>query len=136
MIVLHYTPLHHTPSYFPHHLLPLSTIPLSSPTPGPTTSPHPPALHHTPLLLSTTPPPSSSLRHRIKGDGSNLIQDRKYHLHSYHSCFVAREFVDWLISKGEAHTRQEAVQIGMQLVDAGVFRHGMPDIVMMSSSCQ
>jgi len=40
---------------------------------------------------------------------------------------VAREFVDWLISKGEAQTRQEAVQIGMQLVDAGVFRHVCDD---------
>ena len=62
----------------------------------------------------------------MRGDGSNLIRDRKYHLHSYSSCFVGQEFVDWLVKKGEAQNRKEAVEIGMQLVDAGVIRHGMP----------
>ena len=37
---------------------------------------------------------------------------------------MAREFVDWLISRGEASSRIEAVDIGKQLLDAGVFRHG------------
>ena len=32
--------------------------------------------------------------------------------------------MDWLITRGEANTREEATDIGRQLVDAGVFRHG------------
>ena len=63
--------------------------------------------------------------YRLRGDGSNLIKDRKYHLATYKSAFVAREFVDWLISRGEASSRIEAVEIGRQLLDAGVFRHGV-----------
>ena len=62
---------------------------------------------------------------RIRSDGSNLIKDRKYHLTLYKQVFVAREFVDWLISRSEASSRIEAVDIGKQLLDAGVFRHGM-----------
>ena len=69
--------------------------------------------------------PLSHPSHRMRGDGSNLIRDRKYHLHSYHSCFVGQEFVDWLVKKGEAQNRKEATEIGMQLVDAGVIKHGM-----------
>ena len=67
---------------------------------------------------------SSSTLSRIRSDGSNLIKDRKYHLATYKQAFVAREFVDWLISRGEASSRIEAVEIGRQLLDAGVFRHG------------
>ena len=62
---------------------------------------------------------------RIRSDGSNLIKDRKYHLATYKQVFVAREFVDWLISRGEASSRVEAVEIGKQMVEAGVFRHGV-----------
>ena len=63
--------------------------------------------------------------YRLRNDGSNLIKDRKYHLTTYKQAFVGREFVDWLISRGEASSRIEAVDIGKQLLDAGVFRHGM-----------
>ena len=32
--------------------------------------------------------------------------------------------MDWLISRGEASSRHEAVDLGKQLLEAGVFRHG------------
>ena len=32
--------------------------------------------------------------------------------------------MDWLITRGEVNTREEAVDVGMQLLEAGVFRHG------------
>lgn len=67
---------------------------------------------------------STFLGFRLRNDGSNLIKDRKYHLTTYKQAFVGREFVDWLISRGEASSRIEAVDIGKQLLDAGVFRHG------------
>ena len=62
--------------------------------------------------------------YRLRTDGSNLIQDRKFHLTTYKQCFVAREFVDWLITRGEASSREEGSEIGKQLMDAGVFKHG------------
>jgi hypothetical protein len=64
---------------------------------------------------------------RLRSDGSDLIKDRKYHLTTYKSAFVAQEFVDWLISRGETSSRIEAVDIGKQLLDAGVFRHVCDD---------
>ena len=66
-------------------------------------------------------PPTHS---RLRGDSSNLIQDRKYHLSTYKQAVIGKEFVDWLISKGEASNRQEAVEIGKELLDAGIIRHG------------
>ena len=50
--------------------------------------------------------------------------DRKYHLTSYKQCFVGKDFVDWLLAKGEASSRPEAIDIGRKLLEAGVFRHG------------
>lgn len=64
---------------------------------------------------------------RMKGDGSQLIQDRKYHLKTYKECFVGKEFVDWLIAKGEARNRVDAVDLGKHLVEAGVIGHVVSD---------
>ncbi|XP_019854510.1 PREDICTED: DEP domain-containing mTOR-interacting protein-like [Amphimedon queenslandica] len=64
---------------------------------------------------------------RLKTDGSNLIQDRKYHLQTFKQSFIGREFVDWLITRGEVSTREEGTQLGRQFVDAGVFRHVCDD---------
>ena len=64
--------------------------------------------------------------HRLRSDGSNLIQDRRYHLSSFKQCFVGRELVDWLLARGEASSRPEATDLGRRLLEAGVFRHGKP----------
>ena len=74
-----------------------------------------------PLLLP--PPPCFSL-FRLKGDGSNLIQDRKYHFTTYKQCFMGKEFVDWLLTNNEAASRPEAVELGRKMLEVGLFRHG------------
>ena len=61
---------------------------------------------------------------RLKADGSNLIQDRKYHFTTYKQCFLGKDFVDWLLTNNEATSRSDAVEIGKKLLDVGVFRHG------------
>lgn len=33
--------------------------------------------------------------------------------------------MDWLITRGEANTREEAIKLGKDFLEAGVFRHGM-----------
>lgn len=68
---------------------------------------------------------------RLRTDGSNLIQDRKFHLTNYKQCFIAREFVDWLITRGEASSRDEAIDIGRQLLEAGVFKHGKDRLIVV-----
>jgi len=52
-----------------------------------------------------------------------IIKDRKSLLRSYSSCFVGREFVDWLVQVKEVETRDEAVDIGQRLLDVGALEH-------------
>ena len=79
------------------------------------------------LSLSLSLSPSLPLAHRLRSDGSNLIQDRRYHLSSFKQCFIGRELVDWLLARGEASSRPEAVDLGRRLLEAGVFKHGKPN---------
>lgn len=52
-----------------------------------------------------------------------LVKDRKILLRSYSSCFVGREFVDWLIQVKEVETRDEGVGIGQLLLDVGALEY-------------
>ncbi|XP_022800484.1 serine/threonine-protein kinase 11-interacting protein-like [Stylophora pistillata] len=52
-----------------------------------------------------------------------LIKDRKSLLGTYSSCFVGREFVDWLIHVKEVETRVEGVEIGQLLLNVGALEH-------------
>lgn len=52
-----------------------------------------------------------------------LVKDRKSLLRSYSNCFVGREFVDWMLQVREAESRDEAVEIGQRLLDAGALEH-------------
>ena len=105
----------HPPTHSPSPLPP--SLPPSTPS-------LPPSLYSLPSTLSTPSPLSPPPPPRIRGEGSTLVQDRKYHLHAFKQCFIGRDFVDWLIAKGEASTRGDAVELGKHLLDAGVFRHG------------
>ena len=51
------------------------------------------------------------------------VKDRRYHLKLYKKCFVGREAVAWLVEKGFAHNRTDAVYIGQDLLQKGAFRH-------------
>ena len=44
------------------------------------------------------------------------IADRKYHLSTYENCFVGKEAVDFLLTKGYAGTHEEAVQLGQSIM--------------------
>lgn len=44
-----------------------------------------------------------------------IVQDRKYRLRTYPSCFVAREAVDFIVQSGLAVSRQQAVELGREL---------------------
>lgn len=51
------------------------------------------------------------------------VRDRRYRLKTYKNCFVGREAVTWLVEKGIAHDRTDAVYIGQDLLQSGAFRH-------------
>lgn len=52
-----------------------------------------------------------------------LIKDRKSLLRSYSSCFVGREFVEWMVRVKEVESRDEAVELGQRLLDEGALEH-------------
>jgi alpha-tubulin suppressor-like RCC1 family protein len=53
------------------------------------------------------------------------IKDRKWHFRTWRSCFVASEFVDWVLLMGinGITQRHEAVVLGQQLIDAEAILH-------------
>ncbi|KAL6068796.1 YHS domain-containing protein [Balamuthia mandrillaris] len=67
---------------------------------------------------------SHTLANRLKDLGvDSLIGDRKRNLKTHRNVFVGKEFVDWLIEKGEAKTREEAVTMGQDLINCGYVHH-------------
>jgi len=59
-----------------------------------------------------------SLRKKLRAN--IVIKDRTTLLKTFHDCFVGREAVDWLVSSGEAKSRQEAVHLGQMLLSQGI----------------
>ena len=57
----------------------------------------------------------------------DIIKDRRYHLRNYPRCFVGREVVDWLLAKGEADTRQQAISIMHNLEEYNTIHHVVDD---------
>ena len=45
------------------------------------------------------------------------VADRKYHLKTWPKCFIATELTDWLIKSGHAKDTEEAIELGVALVD-------------------
>jgi hypothetical protein len=57
---------------------------------------------------------------------AELIQDRKYGTFikkTYPKCFIGAEAVSWLVEKGIAKDRPDAVNIGCDLVRSGIIHH-------------
>lgn len=55
------------------------------------------------------------------------IKDRRYRLTTYKDCFVGSEAVQWLVTSGTAQTRQDAINLGLLLQDAGIIEHCLRD---------
>ena len=54
---------------------------------------------------------------------TQFIQDRRYHLKAFPNCFIAKAAIDWLISHGEASSRQEALAIMRQFERHWLIHH-------------
>lgn len=56
------------------------------------------------------------------------VRDRKYHMRTYHNCFIGSEAVDSMIYAGLAHSREEAVKLGKRLQrELKLFHHVCDD---------
>ena len=51
------------------------------------------------------------------------LEDRKYRLKTYKDCFIGQEAVDYLVSSGQAPTREDAVALGRALQGTHLFEH-------------
>lgn len=60
---------------------------------------------------------------QMQGSTGVNIADRTYGFRTYRSCFVGSSAVDWMLENQYAKTREEAVSLGMQLVQNDVFHH-------------
>lgn len=65
--------------------------------------------------------PLSEVIHRFRA--SVDVRDRKYRLSTYHRTFVGEHAVSALVTGGVACSRQDAVRLGRELVEAGVIEH-------------
>jgi hypothetical protein len=59
---------------------------------------------------------------RMRGDAGVPVAERRYRLKTYANCFVGAEAVNWLV-RGYGLAREEAVELGQQLVERGEIEH-------------
>lgn len=59
---------------------------------------------------------------QMRSQNGLTIQDRRFRLTVYTSCFVGSEAVTWL-AKTQNATREAAVRIGQAMVEQGIFHH-------------
>lgn len=58
---------------------------------------------------------------------SGQIRDRRYHLVTYKTCFVAREFVEWAVTGSHAKDREHATLLGAQMTNGNIVHHVTDD---------
>ena len=59
---------------------------------------------------------------QMRAENGLDIQDRRFRLTIYPSCFIGSEAVTWL-AKTQNATREAAVRIGQSMVEQGIFHH-------------
>lgn len=79
-------------------------------------------------ITGCTPDLLIELVKEMRGPGGVSIQDRMYRLKTYPSVFVGSQAVDWLVAK-KGVTREEAVDLGNQLMEKFFFHHVCDDHV-------
>ncbi|KAL8776315.1 MAG: hypothetical protein Q9194_003229, partial [Teloschistes cf. exilis] len=60
----------------------------------------------------------------IQSDKGVRLMDRRWHLRLHYNCFIGFELTSWLLQNfRDVDTRQEAVELGNELMDNGLFQH-------------
>ncbi len=63
---------------------------------------------------------------RMRSTGGVELKDRKYGISKFRHCFVGSEAVDWIVNHQDA-AREEAVEMGKELIRRGFIRHVTDD---------
>lgn len=65
-----------------------------------------------------------TLAQEIQGEKGVLTQDRRWHWRLHYNCFIGSEMTTWLLENfADVDTREEAVDLGNELMRAGLFQH-------------
>ena len=51
------------------------------------------------------------------------IKSRRYQFRTYQKCFIAKEFVSWIVEHGHAQGREAAVTLGRRMSSVGLLNH-------------
>ena len=66
----------------------------------------------------------SRLAQEIQGEKGVAMQDRRWHLRLHYNCFIGSEMTTWLLDNfGDLQTRDDAVDLGNDLMRKGLFVH-------------
>lgn len=77
-----------------------------------------------PELLERSNITLSSLAQIIQEDKGVRMMDRRWHWRLHYNCFIGFEFTTWLFQNfDDIHSREEAVEFGNELMQAGLFQH-------------
>ena len=81
------------------------------------------------LFAETEPFQRSSVKYaalaqEIQGERGIAMQDRRWHLRLHSNCFIGFEMTTWLLENfRDVDTREEAVELGNELMNGGLFQH-------------
>ena len=65
-----------------------------------------------------------SLAQVMQSEKGVRMMDRRWHLRLHYKCFVGFEFTTWLLENfKDVETREEAVELGNELMRSGLFKH-------------
>ncbi|KAL8709911.1 MAG: hypothetical protein Q9220_005361 [cf. Caloplaca sp. 1 TL-2023] len=65
-----------------------------------------------------------ALAQTIQGDKGVRMMDRRWHWRLHYNCFIGNEFTSWLLQNfQDVDTREEAVELGNELMQNGLFSH-------------
>ncbi len=66
----------------------------------------------------------ASLAETIQTEKGVRMLDRRWHLRLHYNCFIGFELTTWLLQNfRDVDTRDEAVELGNELMDSGMFQH-------------
>jgi len=60
---------------------------------------------------------------QLKCADTEICQDRKWRFKTYPKCFLAAEWLDWMLSHGMVRKRADGVKLSKQLFDQGIIQH-------------
>jgi hypothetical protein len=67
---------------------------------------------------------TDKLKEDLQGENGIQMMDRRWHWKTHKNCFLGFDLVNWLLANfKDIDSRDEAVELGKQLMDKGVFKH-------------